>query len=205
MKERLVDGQRSVIAHDQSAEVAEPCDAAFDDPALLVAPQYAPVLRQRPVAVGSVRGNQGNATAAQPFAQRVAVVALVGNHPHGLWSRTPAPVPPPDADRGQRFLGEPDLGREGSVKSDSQRNTAAVDHHPPLCPLAPLGLSDSAAPFFAGAKLPSKNDSPHFNCCRSFNSARNVLQTRSQRPCSSQSRSRRQHVDGDGNSLGRWG
>jgi hypothetical protein len=40
------------------------------------------------------------------------------------------------------------------VKVVSQRNTAAVDHHP-LRPLAPLGFSDSAAPFFAGAKLPS--------------------------------------------------
>jgi hypothetical protein len=40
------------------------------------------------------------------------------------------------------------------VKVVSQRKTAAVDHHHPLRPLAPLGFSDSAAPFFAGAKLP---------------------------------------------------
>jgi hypothetical protein len=55
----------------------------------------------------------------------------------------------------------------------------------------------------AGAKLPSRNESLHFNCCCSFNSARNVRQTRSQTPCSSQSRSRRQQVDGEGNSLGK--
>jgi hypothetical protein len=55
----------------------------------------------------------------------------------------------------------------------------------------------------AGAKLPSKNDSLHFNCCRPFNSPRKVRQMRSQMPCSSQSRSRRQHVDGEGNSLGK--
>jgi hypothetical protein len=29
----------------------------------------------------------------------------------------------------------------------SQRNTRAVDHHHPLRPLAPLGFSDSCAPF----------------------------------------------------------
>jgi len=41
----------------------------------------------------------------------------------------------------------------------------------------------------------------HFNCCRSFNSARTVRQMRSQTPCSSQPRSRLPHVDVDGNSL----
>src|SRR5580658_5470816 len=84
-----------------------------------------------------------------------------------------------------------------------QRKTAAVDHHHPLRPLAPLGFSDSAAPFFAGAKLPSRNDSLHFNCWRSFNSLRNARQIASQTPCSSQSRSRRQHVEGCGYFSGR--
>src|SRR2546425_6438062 len=186
MNESLVDAERAVIAHDQSAEVAEPCDATFDDPALLVAPQHAPVLRRRPVPVGAVRGNQGNAAAAQPFAQCVAVVALVGNHSRRLLSWTPAAVPPPDSDRGQRFFRQPDLAGRCRVKSHSQRNTAAVDHHHPLRPLAPLGFADSAAPFFAGAKLPSKKHSLHFNCWCSFNSARNVRQMRSQMPCSSQ-------------------
>ena len=77
------------------------------------------------------------------------------------------------------------------------------DHHHPLRPLAPLGFSDSAAPFFAGAKLPSRKDSLHFNCWRSFNSLRNVRQICNQTPRSSQSRSRRQHVEGCGNFSGR--
>jgi hypothetical protein len=89
------------------------------------------------------------------------------------------------------------------VKVVSQRKTRAVDHHHPLRPLAPLGFADSAAPFLAGAKLPSRNDSLHFNCWCSFNSARNALQISSQISCSSQSRSRRQQVDGDGNSSGK--
>jgi hypothetical protein len=89
------------------------------------------------------------------------------------------------------------------VKVVSQRKTAAVDHHHPLRPLAPLGFSDSAAPFFAGAKLPSRNDSLHCNCRRSFNSLRNVRQIFNQTPRSSQSRSRRQHVEGCGNFSGR--
>lgn len=33
--------------------------------------------------------------------------------------------------------------------------TLAIDHHHPLCTLAPRGLSDPGAPYFAGEKLPS--------------------------------------------------
>jgi hypothetical protein len=203
MNKRLVDGERPIIAHDKSSKVAKPRNTALDDPALLVAAQHAPVLGSRPVPVRTVRGNQNHAATPQPFAQRSAVVPFVGNHPCGLLSWAPTAVPPPDSDRGQRFFRQPDFRRGSRVKSDSQRNTAAVDHHHPLRPLAPLGLADCGAPFFAGAKLPSIKDSLHFSCCRSFNSARNVRQIRSQRPCSSHLRSRRQHVEGEGNSLGK--
>src|SRR5271169_4586694 len=110
---------------------------------------------------------------------------------------------PPYPDRRQRRFRECDFPRGCRVKGVSQRKTAAVDHHHPLRPLAPLGFSDSAAPFFAGAKLPSKNDSLHFNCWRSFNSLRNARQIASQTPCSSQSRSRRQQVEGRGYFSGR--
>src|SRR5580693_3457625 len=106
-------------------------------------------------------------------------------------------------DRRERRLRELDFRRGCRVKVVSQRNTAAVDHHHPLRPLAPLGFADSKAPFFAGAKLPSKNDSLHFNCWRSFNSLRNARQIFNQTPRSSQSRSRRQHVEGCGNFSGR--
>src|SRR2546428_147247 len=74
----------------------------------------------------------------------------------------------------------------------------ALDHPHPLRPLAPLGCSDSSAPFFAEAKLPSRNDSLQSSCSRSFNSLKNVRPLFSQTPCSSQSRSRRQQVEGCG-------
>jgi hypothetical protein len=105
-------------------------------------------------------------------------------------------MPSTYADLRERLLGEADFRRGCRVKGISQRNTAAVDHHHPLRPLAPLGFSDFGAPFFAGAKLPSRNDSLHFNCWRSFNSLRNARQIFNQTPCSSQSRKRRQQVVG---------
>src|ERR1700739_1899306 len=67
----------------------------------------------------------------------------------------------------------------------------------------PFCFPDGVAPFFAGAKLPSRNDSLHFSCCRSFSSLRNARQISSQTSCSSQSRNRRQHVAGEGNSSGK--
>src|SRR6202795_3409164 len=110
---------------------------------------------------------------------------------------------PPYPDRRERRFRECDFPRGCRVRGDSQRNTAAVDHLHPLRPLAPLGFSDSAAPFFAEAKLPSRNDSLHFNCWRWFNLPRNDRQMFNQMPRSSQSRSRRQHVEGCGNFSGR--
>ena len=85
----------------------------------------------------------------------------------------------------------------------SQRNTLAIDHHHPLCTLAPLGFADSSAPFFTEAKLPSINASLQSNKPLRFSSPRNVRQIVSHTSCSSQSCSRRQHVAGEGYSAGR--
>src|SRR5437899_7414852 len=203
MKERAINRQRAVVAHHQSAEVAEPGDGAFHRPPPLTAPQGPAVLRRGLATILAMRNDQLDAAPGQLLAQRVTVVATVGDEAFRLLPRTAWPMLPSYADRGECRLRQPDLRRGSRVKVVSQRKTAAVDHHHPLCPLAPLGFSDSAAPFFAGAKLPSRNDSLHFNCWRSFNSLRNARQMFNQTPRSSQSRSRRQHVEGCGNFSGR--
>jgi hypothetical protein len=89
------------------------------------------------------------------------------------------------------------------VKVVSQRKTRAVDHHHPLRSLAPLGLADPGAPFFAGAKLPSRKASLQMICCRLLSSPRKVRQIFSQTSCSSQSRNLRQQVEGEGDSSGK--
>jgi hypothetical protein len=203
MKEALINGKRAVIAHHQSAEVAEPREGPFHDPPSLVAAQRTTVLRRRFAPVLPMRGDQFDATCRQLFTQRVAIVTPVGDQAARLLPGTASPMPMSYSDRLERRLDELDLRRGSRVKVVSQRNTRAVDHHHPLRPLAPLGFADPGAPFFAGAKLPSRNDSLHFNCCCSFNSARNARQIVSQTPCSSQSRSRRQQVAGEGNSSGK--
>jgi hypothetical protein len=100
----------------------------------------------------------------QSFPQRIAVIGFVGDHSQRLLPWTAGTMGSPYPDRGEGRLREFDFRRGCRVKVVSQRKTPAVDHHHPLRPLAPLGFSDSAAPFFAGAKLPSRNDSLQFNC-----------------------------------------
>ncbi len=202
MKERPINGQRAVVAHHQSAEVAEPSESPFYGPSPFVAPQRPAVLRGGLATILAMRDDQLDAAPGQLLPQRVTVVAAVGDEAFRFLPRTAGPMPPSYADRAERRLGEPDLARGRRTKLVSQRKTRAVDHHHPLRPLAPLGLADSRAPFLAGAKLPSRNASLHFNCWRSFNSPRKARQIVSQTSCSSQSRSRRQQVDGDGNSSG---
>src|ERR1700680_899196 len=198
MKERSINSKRAIMAHHQTPVIAQPADSAFDDPAASIAPQRATILRRRTNAILLVRADQFDSALPQPFSQRIAVVCFVGNHAQRLLPRAARTMASAYADRGERRLREFDFRRGCRTKVVSQRNTRAVDHHHPLRPLAPLGFSDSGAPFFAGAKLPSRNDSLHFNCWRSFNSLRKARQMFSQTPRSSQSRSRRQHVEGCG-------
>src|ERR1700730_16161698 len=203
MKERPINSERAVMAHHQTTVIAQPANGAFDDPAASIASQRAAILCRQTNAILLVRADQFDSALPQPLAQRSAVIGFVGNDPHRLLPRSARTMASAYADRGERRLGEFDFRRGCRTKVVSQRNTRAVDHHHPLRPLAPLGFSDSGAPFFAGAKLPSRNDSLHFNCWRSFNSFRNARQIFSHTPCSSQSRSRRQQVEGCGYFSGR--
>ena len=65
MKEGLVNGKRAVVAHDQSAEVAEPSEGAFHDPPSPIATQRPTVLRRGLASVLAMRGNQFDVALAQ--------------------------------------------------------------------------------------------------------------------------------------------
>src|SRR5437899_4246797 len=123
MKERGIDRERAVVAHHQAAEVSEPGVGAFDDPATSVPPQRSAILRRRFLAVGAMRRDQFDSAPCQPLAQRIAVVGLVGDHPHRFLPRTPCTMTPTYADRRERRFREPDFRRGCRVKVLSQRNT----------------------------------------------------------------------------------
>jgi len=190
-----------VPANDQAPERLQPGEGAFDFPASPVASQRSSILRWPPLSVGAVRTDELDASLRQPRSQRIAVVRLVCDEARWLALRAAA-TPARYVDRGERLLDELHFRRRGGVNGCSDRNTFAVDHHHALRSLAAFRLTDFVAPFFAGAKVASANDSSQSSQPRWSRSARNARHTRSQVPSSSHFRSRRQHVGPLGRSSG---
>ena len=140
MKERAIDRERAIVTHHQAAKIPEPSVGAFDDPSSPVAPQRSAILRLGSHAILFVRADQFNPAASQTLSQRITVVRFVGDNPQRFLSWTPRLMAPSYPDRRERRFREFDFRRGCRVKVVSQRKTAAVDHHHPLRPLAPLGF-----------------------------------------------------------------
>ncbi len=123
MEERPIDGQRTIIAHHQSAVVAQPSKGALDDPASPVAAQGATVLLGGPDAVQPRRGDQLHAPPGQPLSQGVAVVAAVGNHALRLLPETARLMPSAYPHQRQRRPRQLDFVRGRRVKLVPQKKT----------------------------------------------------------------------------------
>lgn len=106
-------------------------------------------------------------------------------------------------DLGERRFRKRNFPGGGAFQLNSQRNTFTVDQYHPLCALAALGFTDGRAPFFAGAKLPSRKLSSHFSSPSWSKAPNRVRQACSQTPCCSHCCNRRQQVEGKGNCSGR--
>jgi hypothetical protein len=78
-----------------------------------------------------------------------------------------------------------------------------VSQYHPLRALATLGFANCVAPFFAGAKLPSRKASSHRNSPSASKAPSKVRHADSHTPCSSHCLNRRQQVEGDGYWSGR--
>jgi len=202
MKKRIIHSNITVPADHQTPEVAEPRESTLDFPSSLVPSHLAAIVVFAAFVVAPVWANQFNTSLLESSTQRVTVIALVSNQTLWFLAR-PAPSFSWNSDAVQRFFEQRNLRRGRRVQVVSQRNTLAVDHHHPLRSLAAFGLSDAFAPFFAGAKLPSINASLQSSCPFSSSSERNARQRSSHTPCSSQSLSLRQHVEGLGYRLGK--
>ena len=81
MKEGAIDRERAIVAHDQTAEVTEPCVGAFDNPSPPVAPQRSAVLGRWFLSIAAMRHDQFDTPLPQAFAQRIAVIGFIGDHP----------------------------------------------------------------------------------------------------------------------------
>ena len=144
--------------------------------------------------VGSVGHDQLDAAFGEPLAQRVGVVGAVCDHALRLLPRTA--FGSGDFDFSERGLRKRSFSRRGTFQPNSQWKTAAVDQYPPLRSLAPLGFPDRRAPFFAGAKLPSRNVSSHCSRPSPSSAPSSARQASSHTSCSSHCFKRRQQVAG---------
>ena len=186
----------------QSAKPTEPRKGTLDDPTMTIAAQVASVFVPSDGTVATIRRDEQNALIGQFFAQRIAVVAAIPDQARQRTARVPASRAG-DADGLQRVVDERDLRGAGRGDMYSHRNTLAVDHHHPLRTLAPLGLPDVGAPFFADANEPSMNVFSHCSRPRASRWPRKARHIRSHVPSSSHARSRRQQVDPLGYPSGR--
>ena len=189
------------MANKQPAELSEPCVGALDDPAALVAPELSAVLMLSLLAVLAVWDDEVDASLFEPFAERVGVVGTVGDHAFRLRARTASGAR--DLDFGERGFRKRNFSRRGTFEPNSQRKTATVDQYHPLRTLATLGFTDSGAPFFAGAKLPSRNVSSHFRSPSPSSAPSSARHASSHTFCSSHCFKRRQQVAGEGYLSGR--
>ncbi len=183
-----------LMANQQAAKLSEPCIGSFHNPAPEVAPEFASIFVKPFLVVLAVGHNQLDASLVQSLPQGIGVVAAVSDY--AFWPLPRAAFRPGDVDFGERGFRKRNFCRRGTFQPNSQRKTLTVDQYHPLCPLATLGFADGSAPFFAGAKLPSKKVSSHWSRPSSSSAPSSARQASSQMPCSCQRCSRRQHVEG---------
>ncbi len=193
MKKALVDSQNAVLAHQQAAEVLQPGEGALDFPPSAVAAQLAPVLESAVDTVAAIRHDQVGASLPQAAAQRIAVVAAVGDDARQARARS-SPPPPRHPHPRQRALRQLLLRGIGGRELNSQRNALAIDHHHALRALSTPGFAHCSAPFLAVMKVASRKASSQSSSLRCSIAANRCCQARIQRPSSSHCRSRRQQV-----------
>lgn len=190
-----------LVADQQAAELTEPGIGSLHNPAANIASQFPSIFVAPFLVVLPVRRNQVDAALLQSLTERIGVITAVGDD--ALRLLPGAAFRSGHADLGERGFRKRNFTRRGTLQPNSQRKTLTVDQYHPLRSLAPLGVTDGSAPFFAGAKLPSRKVSSHSSRPSSSSAPSKARHASSQTPSSSHCFSRRQQVAGDGYSSGR--
>ena len=202
MKERPIHFNFSFISNNQASKITEPFKCSFNFPPFPITSKFSTILGFGLFPITSMRSNQIYFQMFKSLSKRIAVIALIGNK--SCWTFLgSASTSAWNLDGFKRFFRKFYFCWRCRGKGASQRNTLAVDHHHPLRSFTFFGLSNASAPFFAGAKLPSIKASSQSSSPSSSSIDKNLRHISSQTPWSSQSRNRRQHVDGLGYRFGR--
>jgi hypothetical protein len=202
MKECIIYNNIAIPADNQTSGICQPRECPLNFIPALVTPHLTAVMISLFLVVVPVRAYQFNASMGQTLTERITIITLIGYQPFGILSRSTSAFTR-HSDIIQCFLKERGLVRGRRVQVVPQRNSLAVNHHHPLRAFPPLGFPAAGAPFLAGAKLPSTNDSLQSSCFFSSSSERNALHAVTHTSCSSQSFNLRQQVEGLGYSSGR--
>ena len=190
-----------LMTNQQAAKLSQPGIGSFNNPAALITAKFASIFVSPCLVVVPVRHDQLYAAFLQALTQRVRVIAAIRNY--SLRPLPRAAFRPGDADLGQRGFRKLNFSRRGTFQPNSQRKTLTVDQYHPLCALAALGFTDSRAPFFAGAKLPSRKLSSHLSKPSASSAPSRARHAANQTPSCCQRCSLRQQVAGEGNWSGR--
>ena len=154
MKERPVDREGAVVAHDQALEVPQPRVGALDDAAPFVPLQRPAIPRCRPNAIFLVWADQFDPTLPQPLSEWIAVVRFVSDHPLRLLPWPAGVMTPPYPDHSERRFCEPDFRRRGRVKVVSRGEDRGLRPPPSTSSPCPAWFFRLRSPFFRGSKAP---------------------------------------------------
>ena len=175
-------------------EVLQPRKQAFDFPASFVTSQLSAILRFRALAIGFMRRDKFGFKLGEPFIERVRIISLVANQfLRSLVGKT----------RKQSLFDKSDFMRRSTFRVDGDRKTSRVCHRHEFRAFAPLGLTNSEAPFLATTKVPSIKHSDKSKPPRECKSAAKVSRTRRSVPSLTHCWNRRWQVWYGGNLPGR--
>jgi hypothetical protein len=170
-----------------------PSEQAFNTPSLTVATQSSAVLRFGFRSVESVRSNYFDTILLKFAIERIRVIRSITNESLGS-SLKEATL--------ESLSNKGDFMRRSRRKVYGERKTRAVCHCHELSSLAPLGFSDTGAPFFATTKVASMKHSSRLNLPRSSRSLASASSIPRSLPERTHSCRRRWHVWYGGNLSG---
>jgi len=147
-----------IIPYDKTPEIMHPGKETFNMPPSAIASQDASILGGWFPPVDTMRGDKFNALGSQHLVQRVTIVGPISDQSLRLILNEAFPESIPD---------KGDFMRRSRRCVHGDRNTRAICHCHELRTLAPLGLADTGAPFFATTKVASMKHSLRSNLPRS--------------------------------------
>jgi CO/xanthine dehydrogenase Mo-binding subunit len=113
------------MTNQQPAELSQPSVGPLHNPATLVSSELASVLVPPMLVVLPIGHDQFDTAAAQALAQRIGIVAAIGNHPFWFLSRAAFGLRNPDL--GERGFRKRNFTGRGTFQPNSQRKTFTVD------------------------------------------------------------------------------